>query len=183
MTNFYQENISEYRDIETLNMYRERLAKGYQKDEIMRSIHAKSRDNARTPMQWSSGENAGFTDGIPWIMLNSNYKTINVENQIKDDNSVFQCYRKLIWFRKIFSVFTDGNFQMLLEEDERFFSYKREDQKYELMVICNFSGQKEKFPFMEKTENTQLIMGNYYKVKERNEEFLPYEARMYIRIK
>lgn len=183
MTNFYQENISEYRDIETLNMYRERLTKGYQKDEIMRSIHAKSRDNARTPMQWSSGKNAGFTDGIPWIMLNSNYKTINVENQIKDDNSVFQCYRKLIWFRKIFSVFTDGNFQILLEEDERFFSYKREDQKYELMVICNFSGQKEKFPFMEKTENMQLIMGNYYKVKERNEDFLPYEARMYIRIK
>lgn len=183
MTNVVYEDISDYQDIETRNMYRERLGLGYKKDEIMKSIYAKSRDNARTPMQWDDSINAGFTDGIPWIKINENYKTINAESQQKDYNSVFQCYRKLVWFRKVFSVFANGDFRMLLEEDEQFFAYRREDENEELLVICNFYGQEARCPLIKNTEEMYLLMGNYYRVKERYDHFLPYEARMYIKIK
>lgn len=183
MTNVVYEDISDYQDIETRNMYRERLGLGYKKDEIMKSIYAKSRDNARTPMQWDDSINAGFTDGIPWIKINENYKTINAESQQKDYNSVFQCYRKLVWFRKVFSVFANGDFRMLLEEDEQFFAYRREDENEELLVICNFYGQEARCPLIKNTEEMYLLMGNYYRVKDRYDHFLPYEARMYIKIK
>ena len=105
MTNVKFENITHYRDIETLNLYRERLEKGYSREEVMRSIYAKSRDNARTPMQWNAEENAGFTAGTPWIEVNSNYVEINAEEEIHDPDSVFSYYRILTHLRKKYPVF------------------------------------------------------------------------------
>ena len=178
MTNAAYE-IGEYRDIETVNLYRERLEKGYAKEEVMRSIHAKSRDNARTPMQWNDGENAGFTDGEPWILVNPNYREINAARQVDDGDSVFGCYKELIRLRKKYPVFTEGRFQMLLAEDRNLFAYTREDGETRLLVVCNFYGQTVECPLGETMETMELLLGNY-KETERMEVLRPYEARMYL---
>ncbi len=177
MTNVRYE-MEEYQDIETLNVYQERLKKGYAKEEIMCSIHAKSRDNARTPMQWDGGENAGFTAGIPWIRVNSNYREINAAAQLEDEDSVFQCYRTLICLRKEYPVFVEGEFQMLLEEDETIFAYTRTDQDSQLLVICNFYDKTVNVPLEEQAFAGKLLISNYKDV-ERKMVLRPYEARMY----
>lgn len=180
MTNI-QYPIEEYRDIETQNLYRERLEKGYAEDEIMRSIYAKSRDNARTPMQWSDRENAGFTDGKPWIKVNPNYREIHAENQINDEDSIFNCYKNLIRLRKENAVFIDGNFQLLLEKDENIFAYTRTNGDSQLLVVCNFYDQTLSYPLDKPDGSMKLLISNY---KEISEELLrPYEARMYLREK
>ena len=171
--------IEDYRDIETRNMYRERLHKGYDEADIIASIHAKGRDNARTPMQWDASENAGFTQGIPWLRVNPNYKEINAASQLNDENSVFACYKKLIRLRKTWDVFVDGTFRMLLEDDENFFAYQRENAFRKLLVICNFFGCTLEYPLETDWENMELLIGNYDSI-ERPEIFRPYEARMYI---
>lgn len=135
--------IEDYRDIETLNMYRERRERGVPEQEIMRSLHARSRDNARTPMQWSGGKNAGFTEGTPWIRINPDYTRINAEEQLARDSSVFRYYKKLVGLRKQYPVFVDGRFALLDNgAAEELFAYTRTNQKEELLVICNF-GKKE----------------------------------------
>lgn len=171
--------IEDYRDIETRNMYRERLEKGYDEADIIASIHAKGRDNARTPMQWDASENAGFTQGIPWLQVNPNYKEINAASQLYDENSIFACYKKLIRLRKTWDVFVDGTFRMLLEDDENFFAYQRENVFRKLLVICNFFGCTLEYPLEADWENMELLIGNYDSI-ERPEIFRPYEARMYI---
>ncbi len=170
--------IEDYRDIETRNMYRERLEKGYDEKAIMASIHAKGRDNARTPMQWDDSENAGFTEGIPWLRVNPNYKVINAVSQIHDENSVFACYRQLIRLRKTYDVFVNGTFQMLLNDDENFFAYQRENPSCRLLVICNFFGHTLECPLKPDWENMELLIGNYSSM-EASEIFRPYEARIY----
>ena len=170
-------DIEEYRDIETLNMYKERLEKGYSETDIMASIHAKGRDNARTPMHWSVEENAGFTTGTPWIKVNPNYKEINVVNQIHDPASVFSCYKQLIHLRKTMPVFVDGNFSLLLPEDESIFAYTREDADTQLLVICNFYGEEVACP-IEADSAMELLISNY-KDTESSKVLRPYEARMY----
>lgn len=117
MTNV-QYDIEDYKDCEIINMYHERLEKGYSKDEIMKSIYAKGRDNARTPMQWDDSANAGFTTGTPWIKVNDNYDKINAKSQVDDPDSIFSCYKKLVQLRKDYPVFVDGKFTLLLEDDE-----------------------------------------------------------------
>lgn len=174
--------IAEYRDIETLNLYRERLEKGYAEEDIMRSLHAKSRDNARTPMQWSGEENAGFTEGTPWIKINPNYKEINAALQVEDEDSVFGCYRKLIRFRKEYPVFVDGVFRMLLEEDEELFAYTRENEDSRLLVICNFHGRTVSCPLEEPYGDMKLLISNYQDA-DQTMVLRPYEARMYLQEK
>lgn len=181
MTNAVYE-MEEYRDIETLNLYQERMEKGYGEAQIMRSIHAKSRDNARTPMQWNDREHAGFTEGTPWIKVNPNYKEINAEKQIEDKDSVFGCYKELIRLRKRHPVFVDGNFRMLLEEDERIFAYVREDENSELFVVCNFYDQTLNCPLEELNGDMRLLISNY-KETDQKLVFRPFEARMYLREK
>lgn len=174
--------IAEYRDIETLNLYRERLEKGYAEEDIMRSLHAKSRDNARTPMQWSGEENAGFTEGTPWIKINPNYIEINAALQVEDEDSVFGCYRKLIRFRKEYPVFVDGVFRMLLEEDEELFAYTRENEDSRLLVICNFHGRTVSCPLEEPYGDMKLLISNYQDA-DQTMVLRPYEARMYLQEK
>lgn len=174
--------IAEYRDIETLNLYRERLEKGYTEEDIMRSLHAKSRDNARTPMQWSGEENAGFTEGTPWIKINPNYIEINATLQVEDEDSVFGCYRKLIRFRKEYPVFVDGVFRMLLEEDEDIFAYTRENEDSRLLVICNFHGRTVSCPLEEPYGGMKLLISNYQDA-DQTMVLRPYEARMYLQEK
>lgn len=177
MTNV-QYPIEEYRDIETLNLYRERLEKGYAKEDIMRSIYAKSRDNARTPMQWTSKKNAGFTDGTPWISINPNYQEIYAENQIQDEDSIFGCYKRLIQLRKKYHVFVDGEFQLLWEQDKNIFAYTRTNQESQLVVICNFFDQTVKCPMVEEDTSFKLLIGNYKEIRQPM-ILRPYESRMY----
>lgn len=179
MTNAQYE-IEEYRDIETLNMYRERLEAGYTKEEIMRSIHAKGRDNGRTPMQWNDGENAGFTTGTPWIKVNPNYKDINAESQVKDPHSVFSCYKRLVQMRKEYPVFVDGRFRLLLEEDENIFAYERQTAEQTLLVICNFYEKTLEMPLQDSCKDMELLIGNYEDMT-KPEVLRPYEARIYLK--
>lgn len=171
-------DFEDYRDIETVNMHRERLEKGYTEEEIMESIYAKSRDNARTPMQWDDTEHAGFTEGTPWIRLNPNYTEINAASQINDPDSIFSCYRTLVALRKKYPVLADGRFELLLADDEDIFAYTREDDTSKLLVICNFHGKEIPCPLSEEQKEMKLLVSNY---KDQSFETLrPYEARMYI---
>ena len=170
--------MEEYRDIETLNLYQERLEKGYKEEEIMASIYAKSRDNARTPMQWDDGENAGFTAAAPWIRVNPNYKEINAAAQTAAEDSVFGCYRKLIRLRKEYPVFVDGEFRMLLKEDENIFAYTRTDSGSQLLVVCNFYDKTIDISLKELDDAGELLVCSY-KDAGQTTVLRPYEARMY----
>ena len=177
--------LEDYRDIETLNLYKERMALGYPEEKIMESIRAKSRDNARTPMQWEDAPGAGFTTGEPWIPLNPNYRLINAADQADREDSIFACYRQLIRLRKEWPVFVKGRFVPLDEENPRIFSYERRmeqpDQKGgRLVVVCNFYGEEEKLSEDLPLEGMKLIFSNY-PGREGEKELLPYEARMYLK--
>ena len=179
MTNVRFPDISSYEDIETLNMYRERLDAGYKEDEIMKSIYAKSRDNARTPMQWSGEKNAGFTTGKPWIRVNPNYTDINAESEKKDPDSVYHFYRKLIRMRKEYPVFVDGKFELLLPEDEQVFAYLRTDSDTQMLVCANFTGEPAECQISGEWKEAQILLHNYADdVPECGEslQLKPYEA-------
>ena len=179
MTNVSYE-IDEYRDVETLNVYKERLEQGYDKEELMHSIHVKSRDNARTPMQWDDTKNAGFTSGTPWIKVNPNYSEINAKSQMDDPDSIFSCYQKLIQLRKEYPVFVDGEYRLLLEEDENIFAYERTLGDQTLVVVCNFFGETIDMPLMDKCKDMQVLLGNYAEI-DNPEVLRPYEARIYLK--
>ena len=172
-------DIEDYRDVEIHNMYKARIEAGYDKEDVMNSIYAKGRDNARTPMQWDDSENAGFTDGTPWIKVNDNYKEINAKSQVDDENSIFNCYRQLIKFRKEYPVFVDGDFTLLLADDENIFAYKREYAGMSMVVVCNFYGQTIDMPLTEECKDMELLISNYAKGDEA--VLRPYEARIYMK--
>ncbi|MCI5621622.1 MAG: alpha-glucosidase [Lachnospiraceae bacterium] len=178
MTNV-QYDIEDYRDVEILNMYKERTEAGYEKEDVMRSIYAKGRDNARTPMQWDDTEHAGFTDGTPWIKVNSNYKEINAKTQVNDPDSIFSCYKKLVQLRKEYPVFVDGDFTLLLEEDENIFAYQRKNADQTMLVVCNFFDQTVEMPLIEPCKDMKLLLGNYKEIEDAS-VLRPYEARMYL---
>ena len=161
MTNVRFDRIEDYRDIETLNMYRGRLEAGAEKEDIMNAVYAKSRDNARTPMQWNAQDNAGFTTGIPWLGVNPNYKEINAEKESKDPDFVYQFYRRLIRLRKTYPVFTDGKFELLLPEDEQIFAYTRTDRETELLVCANFMKEPAKCSLPAQWQDAEILIHNY----------------------
>lgn len=173
-------DIEDYRDVEIINMYNERLEKGYSKKEIMRSIYAKGRDNARTPMQWDDSENAGFTTGTPWLRVNDNYKQINAKSQVDDPDSIFNCYRKLIQLRKQYPVFVDGKFTLLLEDDENIFAYERKDEDKTMIVVCNFFDKTVNMPLYDTCNDMEILITNYDSA-DNLAILRPYEARIYIK--
>ncbi len=177
MTNVRYE-IGEYRDIETVNMYRERREAGYGYEDIMRGIYAKSRDNARTPMQWDAGKNAGFTSGTPWLRVNPNYTEINAAEQMDRGDSVFGFYRELIRLRKKYRVLADGRFELLYREHPAIFAYVRENEAERLLVICNFRGEETEYPQPGDFQGMELLLANY-EGRGGESTLRPYEARMY----
>ena len=179
MTNV-QYDIEDYKDCEIINMYHERLEKGYSKDEIMKSIYAKGRDNARTPMQWDDSANAGFTTGTPWIKVNDNYDKINAKSQVDDSDSIFSCYKKLVQLRKDYPVFVDGKFTLLLEDDENIFAYSRKNEENTMLVVCNFFDKEIPMPLAKECEGMEVLISNYKDTSDMS-VLRPYEARMYIR--
>ena len=179
MTNV-QYDIEDYKDCEIINMYHERLEKGYSKDEIMKSIYAKGRDNARTPMQWDDSANAGFTTGTPWIKVNDNYDKINAKSQVDDPDSIFSCYKKLVQLRKDYPVFVDGKFTLLLEDDENIFAYSRKNEEKTMIVVCNFFDKEIPMPLAKECEGMEVLISNYKDTSDMS-VLRHYEARMYIR--
>ena len=167
--------IGEHVDIETLNVYKERLELGYDPEAVMASIHARSRDNARTPMQWTAGEKAGFTTGKAWMPLNPNYSEINAEAALTDPDSVFHYYQKLIRLRKTYDVFRKGRFTLLCPEDEKIFAYTRDTEEEHLLVVCNFTEEMLTFDAPENFEGAQCLLTNY---STEHECLRPYEAVM-----
>ena len=177
MTNVKYE-LEEYRDIELFGMYKERRAQGYTHEELMESIYAKTRDNARTPMQWDTTEQAGFTTGKPWIKVNPNYTEINAAEQVDRENSIFNYYRKLIQLRKELPVLTDGKFTMLDMDHDQIFAYLRDNGEDKLLVVCNFYGNTVDYAVSEKAENLELLIGNYTEENMQTDVLRPYEARI-----
>jgi glucan 1,6-alpha-glucosidase len=167
--------LEQYVDVEIHNLFRDRTAEGYSPEAVMESIWARGRDNARTPMQWTAGENAGFTTGTPWLSINPNHATVNAEAALADPNSVFYHYQKLIALRKRHKVFRDGSFTLLCPQDENIFAYTRDTEQEHLLVVCNFSGNEQPFAVPEAFENAQLLLSNY---PDRTEVLRPYESYM-----
>ncbi|WP_332692821.1 glycoside hydrolase family 13 protein [Halalkalibacter lacteus] len=186
MTNVRFDSIDDYNDIETLNMYKERVdEQGYDPKEVMASIYEKSRDNARTPMQWDHTEHAGFTTGTPWLQVNENYNDINVANALEDPGSIFYYYKKLIELRKQHEIIVYGSYDLLKEDDPAIFAYTRTYEEKQLVVITNFYENEAEFTMPEGLvfKNIQLLINNY-NVKANNDisRFMlkPYEARVYL---
>ena len=174
-------SLDEYNDLETLNAYKERIAAGHPEEEVMESLYAKSRDNARTPMHWNDAAQAGFTTGTPWLPVNPNYPTINAASQVHDEDSVFSYYKKLIRLRKETPVIVDGVFEMLLPDDEEIFAYRRTNDSQTLTVICNFYGNERSIDAASLIpEGSKLLISNYADVADAN-VLRPYEARMYLK--
>lgn len=176
MTNTVFNSVDDFRDLESINAYRELVESGLYTDEDMfPKIAHKSRDNARTPMQWDASENAGFTTGKPWIAVNPNYKKINVADQLKREDSVFHYYQKLIRLRKENEIIVYGNYELLLPEDENIFAYKRTLDNQKLLVVCNFSKSEQKFDFSG-YENAKVLISNYNRDAREDGILKPYEA-------
>lgn len=162
MTNVPFASMDEFRDIESINAYREYTENGIiAPEDMMKYLNYKSRDNARTPMQWSDEENGGFTKGTPWIKINPNYTTINAKEQMEREDSVFHYYQKLISLRKKEPVIVYGTFALLMPEDEDIFMYTRTYEQEKLLVICNFSQKERELEIPEEWERGTILLGNY----------------------
>lgn len=181
MTNVRFDDINDYNDIESLNMYKDRLSKGYSHNEIMESIYAKGRDNARTPMQWDNSENAGFTTGTPWLAVNKNYDKINTKQCLQDENSIFNHYKKLIDIRKNNDTIIYGDYKLLCEDDENIFAYVRELNGDKILVVCNFYDKDVEFKFDGDFNYSKVLLSNYNDSSKMIEKLKlrPYEAVMY----
>lgn len=184
MTNVRFESIDEYRDIETLNMYKEKvIERGEDIDKVMQSIYIKGRDNARTPMQWDDREHAGFTTGEPWIAVNPNYKEINVKQAIQDEESIFYYYKKLIELRKNNEIVVYGTYDLILENNPSIFAYVRTYGEEKLLVIANFTADECVFELPEDIiySEAELLIHNYdvENVLIENITLRPYEAMVF----
>lgn len=178
MTNACYE-LEEYRDIEIRNMAAERLAAGYSEESVMASIHAKGRDNARTPMQWDASANAGFTTGEPWLKVNPNFVDINVAAQEADPCSVLNYYRYLVQLRKREDVILRGDYQEILPERSDLFCYSRCDGETKMTVIANFTSETVPFPAEILAEAGDPELSNYPDWPNGG-RLRPYEAGIYI---
>lgn len=181
MTNPYFDSIDLYRDVESLNFYNILKREGKKEEEIIKILQSKSRDNSRTPVQWNNEKNAGFTEGRPWISVSKNYREINAENALRDENSIFYHYKKLIELRKEYDVIAYGDFKLILENHSNIFAYMRSYNNEKLLVVNNFYGNKTYFslPKEIKLEGKSVILISNYKDTENNIKELtlrPYES-------
>ncbi len=177
MTNPKDFTLDDYRDISVETGYQEQVIEGnLSKEKFLKGLHLTSRDNSRTPMQWSDEKYSGFSKNTPWIRVNSNYKRINVENQKQDRDSILGFYRKLINLRKANKTFVYGSYKDIDYENKKLYSYYRKDEKNTFLIITNFSESNVKLSKKIELLNKELILSNYGKVEEIMQ---PYEGRVY----
>lgn len=183
MTNPNFSKIEEYRDVESLNAYKNLQKEGKTEEEIIGILQQKSRDNGRTPMQWSAREQAGFTTGTPWIDVADNYPEINTENALEDPSSIFYHYQKLIALRKKYDCLTNGDYQLLLDKDPQIFAYTRDWNGERILVVSNFYGKDATVDLqLEKSKGVPEVLLSNYEDSPLNLERLqlrPYESIVY----
>lgn len=185
MTNPGFENIGDYRDVESLNVYNILREEGMAEEEIINILKSKSRDNSRTPVQWDSSENAGFSDGMPWINVASNYMEINAEKALKDGNSIFYHYKKLIQLRKQYDIITYGDYELISEEHPEVFAYVRNGNNEKLLVVNNFYGEETSFIIPEHLKayeyKDEILLSNYNQSPSAAQtiKLRPYESVIY----
>ena len=183
MTNVPFKGIADFRDLDSINAYWELTGKGiFKEEEMLRFLRYKSRDNARTPMQWDDSPNAGFTEGEPWIMVNPNYGEINAADQIGREDSVFSFYKELVKLRKEKPVIVNGEYRLLDPESEDVFVYERSFHEEHLLVVCSFA-EKEllwRLPEEMAGQAAKRVIGNYEGQQWGPELMLrPYEASVW----
>lgn len=178
MTNIYFDKLEDYRDIESINFFTELTEAGLMTPEyMMKCLMLRSRDNARTPMQWDDSEQAGFTDGESWIKVNPNYKEINAAQQLEDPNSIFHYYQKLIRLRKEKDIIVYGGFEPLYRDDEQIFAYIRRQEQEKLLTVCNFSDKNAEMEIPEEFKGAECLITNLDRtVFEGRIVLKPYEA-------
>lgn len=179
MTNVKYKQIDDYRDVATYNRYYKNIEEGMSPERALSYEWTASRDNARTPMQWTADEKGGFTTGTPWIGINPNVKEINVEAQEQDENSILHFYKKLIKIRKANETFINGKCELILPEDKQFYAYTRKDDKGQYLVICNLSKEEASFASEIPLAGKELVLSNYQDEISNIDQFRPYEARLY----
>ncbi|WP_090842373.1 alpha,alpha-phosphotrehalase [Alkalicoccus daliensis] len=175
-------SIDSYRDVETLNFYNTKKEAGWADEEILPLIQAKSRDNSRTPVQWTSEENAGFTTGTPWIPVAANYNTINAKAAVEDYDSIYYHYKKLIQLRKEFDIITFGDYELLLAEDSNLFVYLRSWKNDKLLVVNHFYSGEVDFKIPEELQHmdAEKLISNYQDTAwDTKMELRPYESFVY----
>ena len=178
MTNGDFTTLEDFRDIESLNAFRELTEGGVMEpEEMLRCLRYKSRDNSRTPMQWTAGENAGFTTGAPWIRVNANHTEINAEEQRVRPDSVFRFYQKLIALRHSHEIIVYGAYQLLWPEDKQLFAYTRRWEGRTLLVVCNFTGEEAPATLPDGFAGREPLISNMPDTKvEHSMTLRPWEA-------
>ena len=178
MTNVYFDKLEDYRDIESINFFTELTEAGLMTPEyMMKCLMLRSRDNARTPMQWDDSAQAGFTDGAPWITVTPNYTEINAAQQLEDPNSIFYYYQKLIRLRKEKDIIVYGGFEPLYRDDEQIFAYIRRQDQEKLLTVCNFSDKNAEMEIPEEFKGAECLITNLDRtVFEGKIVLKPYEA-------
>ena len=178
MTNVYFDKLEDYRDIESINYFEEFTESGLMTPEhMMKCLMLRSRDNARTPMQWDDSKQAGFTDGEPWIKVNQNYKKIKAAQQLEDPDSVFHYYQKLISLRKEKDIIVYGEFEPLYREDDQIFAYTRKQDQEKLLTVCNFSDKNAEVEVPEEFKGAECLITNLGRKEFDGKIILnPYEA-------
>lgn len=184
MTNPGYQHIDDYQDVESRNIFAIKQAEGMSEAEILAILGAKSRDNSRTPMQWSAAANAGFTSGTPWLKPAANYPEINAEAALADQHSVFWHYRDLIALRKAHPIFTQGDYQELLTGHPQIWAYARRAHGQTLLVVSNFYGEPVEFALPAELQSGEgrLLLGNYPDSPARPQscKLRPYESLIWL---
>lgn len=183
MTNTVFSGPDDFNDVSAKNHFAIRREQGATDDEITAELANSSRDNARTPMQWSSAPHAGFSTGAPWLKVNPNYKEINVANQIEQPNSIFNFYRSLIQLRRTEQVFVYGTYDLIMAQDTQVYAYTRTLDKTKMAVICNLTGKSACYDVPELIlQHKNLLLANYEVISHADLsqfELRPYESRIY----
>jgi oligo-1,6-glucosidase len=184
MTNVAFPSIEDYRDISTRNWYRQASEEGLDRQAALAMVHKKSRDNARTPMQWDESANAGFTTGTPWLKVNPNYREINVARAVADPQSIYHYYRRLIQLRKANPVIVEGRYDLILDDDPAVYAFTRTLGEERLLVILNFTAGRPVFALPDglPSANPELLIANYPVAEAEDISRLtlrPFEARVY----
>lgn len=161
MTNVSWNSIDDYHDVESLNMYSEMVEQGMSAQQALTILHAKSRDNARTPMQWDATANAGFSSGRPWIRVNPNYSEINAAQALADPDSIFYTYQELIQLRRRHPVIVHSRYRLLLPEHPQVYAFTRTLGEVQLLVLLNFSGEEADIELPEIARVHELLIANY----------------------
>ena len=177
MVNYPFSALSEFRDLESINAFRELTEKLHiSPEELFPLISHKSRDNARTPMQWDDTKEAGFTSGKPWISVNPNYTEINAKEELSREDSVFHYYKKLISLRHNSELIVYGDFRLLEEEDSDLFVYERQFGEKKLLCVCNVSGNARHYSIPEEFRQGRVLIQNIEGNTVFSGELAPYEA-------